>query len=140
MPLLSPGVELKENTTQSTVVQNATGRAAMAGKFQWGPAFQVIQVTNEVELVEMFGQPDAQTADYFLSAANFLAYGNDLRLVRVVNEESAKTTTKKKLYRDQANGMVAGIASGLNEYLSIDIVFVRILMLIFIPLTFVTST
>lgn len=93
MPLLSPGVELKENTTQSTVVQNATGRAAMAGKFQWGPAFQVIQVTNEVELVEMFGQPDAQTADYFLSAANFLAYGNDLRLVRVVNEESAKNAS-----------------------------------------------
>ena len=60
----------------------------------------------------------------------------DLVSAQDINEESAKTTTKKKLYRDQANGMVAGIASGLNEYLSIDIVFVRILMLIFIPLTF----
>lgn len=93
MPLLSPGVELKENTTQSTVVQNATGRAAMAGKFQWGPAFQVIQVTNEVELVEMFGQPDTHTSDYFLSASNFLAYGNDLRIVRVVNVETAKNAS-----------------------------------------------
>lgn len=60
----------------------------------------------------------------------------DLVSAQDINEESAKTTTKKKLYRDQANGMVAGIASGLSEYLSIDIVFVRILMLIFIPLTF----
>lgn len=91
--LLSPGIELKENTTQSTVVQNATGRAAMAGKFQWGPAFQVIQITNEVELVEMFGQPDNLTADYFMSAANFLQYGNDLRLVRVLNDEFAKNSS-----------------------------------------------
>lgn len=93
MALLSPGIELKENTTQSTVVQNATGRAAMAGKFKWGPAYQVIQVTNEVELVDMFGQPDDLTADYFISAANFLQYGNDLRVVRVVNEDSAKNSS-----------------------------------------------
>lgn len=93
MTLLSPGVELKENTTQTTVVQNATGRAAMAGKFQWGPAFQTIQVTNEVELVETFGGPDNLTADYFMSAANFLSYGNDLRVVRVVNEDFAKNAS-----------------------------------------------
>ena len=93
MTLLSPGIEIKENTTQSTVVQSATGRAAIAGKFQWGPAFQVIQVTNEVELVELFGQPDIQTADYFMSSANFLQYGNDLRVVRVLNEDSAKNSS-----------------------------------------------
>lgn len=93
MTLLSPGIELKENTTQSTVVQNATGRAAIAGKFRWGPAYQVIQVTNEVELVDVFGSPDSLTADYFLSAANFLSYGNDLRVVRVVNEEVAKNSS-----------------------------------------------
>ena len=93
MTLLSPGIDLKENTTQSTVVQNATGRAAMAGKFRWGPAYQTIQITNEVELVDMFGSPDSITADYFISAANFLSYGNDLRVVRVVNEEIAKNSS-----------------------------------------------
>lgn len=35
MALLSPGIELKETTVQSTVVRNATGRAALVGKFQW---------------------------------------------------------------------------------------------------------
>lgn len=93
MALLSPGIELKENTTQSTVVQNATGRAAMVGKFQWGPAFQVVQITNEVELVDIFGLPDNLTADYFMSAANFLQYGNDLRVVRAINEEVAKNSS-----------------------------------------------
>lgn len=91
--LQSPGVESKETTTQNTVVQNATGRAAIVGKFQWGPAFQTVQITNEVELAEIFGYPDNATADYFISAANFLQYGNDLRVVRVVNEETAKNAS-----------------------------------------------
>lgn len=93
MALLSPGVESKETSVQSTVVRNATGRAALVGKFAWGPAFQVKQVTNEVELVEQFGGPSNETADYFMSGMNFLQYGNDLRMVRVVNREKAKNAS-----------------------------------------------
>lgn len=93
MALLSPGIELKETSVQSTVVRNATGRAAVVGKFQWGPAFQVIQVTNEVELVDQFGGPNTETADYFMSGMNFLQYGNDLRTVRVVSREHAKNAS-----------------------------------------------
>lgn len=91
--LLSPGIELKETSVQSTVVRNATGRAALVGKFQWGPAFQVTQVTNEVELVDLFGGPNNDTADYFMSGMNFLQYGNDLRNVRVVSREFAKNAS-----------------------------------------------
>lgn len=91
--LLSPGINLKETNTQSTVVNNATGRAAMVGKFQWGPAYQPVQITREYELTDMFGGPDNLTADYFFSAYNFLQYGNDLRVVRAVNEEFAKNAS-----------------------------------------------
>lgn len=93
MALLSPGVELKESSVQSTIVNNATGRAAIVGKFQWGPAFQTTQITNEVELVDNFGNPDNNTADYFMSGMNFLQYGNDLRVVRVVNRDVAKNAS-----------------------------------------------
>lgn len=93
MTLLSPGFETKETTLSTTIVQSATGRAALVGKFQWGPAFQIVQITNEVELVNKFGQPDNNTADYFMSGANFLQYGNDLRVVRVLNTEKAKNAT-----------------------------------------------
>lgn len=93
MTLLSPGFETKETTLSTTIVQSATGRAALVGKFQWGPAFQIVQITNEVELVDKFGQPDNNTADYFMSGANFLQYGNDLRVVRVLNKEKAKNAT-----------------------------------------------
>ncbi|QPI13323.1 tail sheath protein [Salmonella phage vB_SalM_ABTNLsp5] len=93
MALLSPGIELKETSVQSTVVRNATGRAALVGKFQWGPAFQVTQITNEVELVDLFGGPNNEVADYFMSGMNFLQYGNDLRTVRVVSREFAKNAS-----------------------------------------------
>lgn len=93
MTLLSPGIELKENSVQSTIVRGATGRAALAGKFSWGPAYQVVQITSEVDLVSKFGTPDNDTADYFMSGMNFLQYGNDLRVVRAVNREKAKNAS-----------------------------------------------
>lgn len=89
----SPGVESKETSVQSTVVRNSTGRAAIVGKFSWGPAFQIRQVANEVEMVNSFGAPDNLTADYFLSSVNFLQYGNDLRVVRVVDKTAAKNAS-----------------------------------------------
>lgn len=93
MALQSPGVESKETSVQSTVVRNSTGRAAIVGKFSWGPAYQIRQISNEVEMVNSFGAPDNRTADYFLSAVNFLQYGNDLRVVRVVDEQAAKNAS-----------------------------------------------
>lgn len=93
MALLSPGIELKETSVQSTVVNNSTGTAAVAGKFQWGPAYQITQVTNEVELVDIFGTPTNETSDYFMSAMNFLQYGNDLRVVRAVDRLTAKNAS-----------------------------------------------
>ncbi|AFC22313.1 tail sheath [Klebsiella phage iPHaGe-KPN-11i] len=93
MALQSPGIETKETSVQSTVVRNSTGRAAIVGKFSWGPAYQIRQISNEVELVNYFGSPDNLTADYFMSAVNFLQYGNDLRVVRVVDKDAAKNAS-----------------------------------------------
>lgn len=91
--LLSPGIETKETSLQTTVVNSSTGRAAMVGKFRWGPAFEVTQVVSEVDLVDRFYTPDDATADSFFSGANFLKYGNDLRLVRIVDEKVAKNAS-----------------------------------------------
>ncbi|AHY25518.1 tail sheath protein [Serratia phage PS2] len=93
MTLLSPGVESKETTVQATIVRSSTGRAAMVGKFAWGPAYQVAQVVDEPALVSRFGEPNDATADYFFSASNFLSYGNDLRLVRAVARDYAKNAS-----------------------------------------------
>lgn len=93
MALLSPGYEAKETSTQTTIVRGSTGRAALVGKFSWGPVNSITQVTDEVELKDQFGTPNDQTAAYFMSAANFLQVGNDLRVVRVIDKDSAKNAS-----------------------------------------------
>lgn len=93
MALLSPGVELRETTITSSIIRASTGRAALVGKFNWGAAYKISQVTSETALVTRFGRPDAKTADSFFSGSNFLKYGNDLRLVRILNEGTAKNAS-----------------------------------------------
>ena len=83
--LVSPGVNTSEIDLTTSVPAVGTSTGATVGFFRWGPANTVIQVSSESDLVQKFFEPDAASAASFLSAANFLAYGNDLRVVRVVS-------------------------------------------------------
>ena len=87
---LSPGVLIQEKDLTQIVPSVATSTGAFAGAFQWGPVNQVVTVSSENMLVTNFGGPTDNTYQSFFSAANFLAYGNNLKLVRVVNEGIAK--------------------------------------------------
>jgi hypothetical protein len=87
---LSPGVLVQEKDLTQIVPSVATSAGAFAGAFQWGPVNQVTTVSTENNLVTYFGGPTDTTYQSFFSAANFLAYGNNLKLVRVVNEGVAK--------------------------------------------------
>jgi hypothetical protein len=83
--LVSPGVNTSEIDLTSSVPAVGTSTGATAGVFRWGPANTVVQVTGESDLLQRFFKPDSVTAASFLSAANFLAYGNDLLLVRAIH-------------------------------------------------------
>ena len=83
--LVSPGVNTSEIDLTTSVPAVGTSTGATVGVFRWGPANTVIQVSSESDLVEKFFSPDNSTAASFLSATNFLSYGNDLRVVRVIN-------------------------------------------------------
>ncbi|CAL9954896.1 tail sheath [Vibrio phage D479] len=93
MALLSPGVETKEINLASAIGRAATGTGAMVGKFEWGPAYQLTQVTSESDVVSIFGRPNDYTAASFLTATNFLRYANDLRVVRICDEGTAKNAS-----------------------------------------------
>jgi Phage tail sheath protein subtilisin-like domain/Phage tail sheath C-terminal domain len=79
---VSPGINVSEfdNTTVVPAVSTTVG--GMAGVFQWGPAYQRVLIDSETTLVQKFGKPDSNTFESFFSAANFLAYGNALYVVR----------------------------------------------------------
>ena len=87
---LSAGVVVTEKDLTSVVPSVATTAGAFAGAFQWGPVGQVTTVDSENTLVERFGKPNDTTFQSFFTAANFLSYGNNLQLIRVVNQGTAR--------------------------------------------------
>jgi hypothetical protein len=90
---ISPGVNVSEVDLTTVVPAVSTTAGGYAGRFQWGPARKRILVSNEVGLVNTFGKPDGNTATSFFSAANFLAYGNNLQVVRAASSSSNNATS-----------------------------------------------
>ena len=89
---ISPGVNVSE-VDQTTVVPSVlTTAGAFAGNFQWGPADKRIQVSSETQLNSIFSSPDSNTYVSYFTAASFLAYGNNLQVVRAVGTTAKNAT------------------------------------------------
>ena len=87
---VSPGVNVSEVDLTTVVPAVSTTTGAIAGHFRWGPVEERVLIDSEDRLVSNFHKPNANTADDFFTAANFLAYGNSLVTVRVVDSSVAK--------------------------------------------------
>ena len=79
---LSPGINVSEIDLTTIVPSGATSIGAFAGPFAWGPVGEIITISDESKLVDRFGKPDSTNYEYWFSAANFLAYSNNLKIVR----------------------------------------------------------
>ncbi|NDB82727.1 MAG: hypothetical protein EB127_08305 [Alphaproteobacteria bacterium] len=96
---LSPGVLVTEKDLTAIVPAVATTAGGFAGNFAWGPSNVAVLVTNEQELVTEFGKPDANTYESFFTAANFLSYGNNLRLVRAATASTNASANSRATLR-----------------------------------------
>ena len=94
---LSPGVNVSEIDLTTVVPSVATTIGGLTGAFSWGPANEITIINNEVQLAERFGKPDANTFDTFFTAANFLSYGSDLRVVRSVGATAKNATANSSV-------------------------------------------
>ena len=81
---LSPGVNVSEVDLTTVIPSVATTIGGFAGNFNWGPVDEITSINNELQLVERFGKPDGNTSTSFFTAANFLSYGSNLKLVRSI--------------------------------------------------------
>jgi hypothetical protein len=83
---ISPGVNVSEVDLTTVIPSVLTTAGAFAGTFPWGPANQPITIDSEINLVRTFAPqgPNTDSAVSFFTAANFLAYGNNLKIVRAV--------------------------------------------------------
>ena len=81
---VSPSVTVIEKDLSSIIPSVATTVGAFVGRFDWGPTNEIVTIGSEKELYEVFGppSPDERGTDWFC-AANFLGYGDRLRVVRV---------------------------------------------------------
>jgi len=137
---ISPGVSVSEVDLTTVVPSVLTTAGAYAGAFQWGPANTRVQVTSEIDLVNYFGGPDSNTATSFFTASSFLAYGNNLQVVRAcdagslnadsgaganINMPNKSTFQATYLNQNNANALGAFIArypGALGNSLAVSVV------------------
>jgi hypothetical protein len=81
---ISPGVNVSEIDATTVVPSVQTTAGAFAGTFQWGPANKIKLIGDELSLAKTFGKPNTDTAVSFFTCSNFLAYGNNLSVVRAI--------------------------------------------------------
>lgn len=93
--LVSPGVEVNEIDLTNIIPALSTSVGAYAGYFNWGPAGEVVTVSSEKELAQVFGAPEkADSAEVsFFTAASFLKYGNNLKVSRAIPTDAYNATS-----------------------------------------------
>ena len=114
--LVSPGVNTSEIDLTNSVPGVGTSTGGTLGFFNWGPANAIIQVSSENDLVQKFFKPDTNSAVSFLTAANFLSYGNDLRVIRVVNDAAGASRANNAV----ANASHYVLIKNDSEYFSTE--------------------
>ena len=82
--LKSPGVHVREIDLTTIVPSVSTSIGAIAGPFEKGPVNSVVTVRSEEDLVKVFGKPQNSSNQFetFFTAANFLQYTDQLKVVR----------------------------------------------------------
>ena len=80
---VSPGVNVSEIDLSTVVPAVSTTEGVIVGTFTQGQVEQTTLITSEEDLVARYGKPNSNNFETFLTASNFLSYGNKLYVTRV---------------------------------------------------------
>jgi len=80
--LSSPGVHVREIDLTNVVPSVATTVGAIAMPAQKGPSGSIVTVGSEQDLLSVFGKPNSSNFEWWFTAANFLQYSDQLKVVR----------------------------------------------------------
>ena len=105
---VSPGVNVSEIDASTSIPAVSTNVGAVVGRFAKGPVSEIVEVSNEEELLNTFGAPDDTNYKSWFTASNFLAYSNSLKVVRVVDDNSSTPSNKA---RNALSGKVTATAA-----------------------------
>ena len=112
---VSPGIVVTERDLTTVVPNVATSIGAIAGAFRWGPVLERMTMTTENDLVRVFGEPkdkngSVEVVESFYVSANYLAYTNNLIVVRNVG-----TSARNAVTGDNDNG-TSTVVHNITDY------------------------
>ena len=85
VPSSSPAVVIKEIDASTSIRTASTTIGGTVGDFRWGPVGVPMTVATETELVSTFAAPDEANSVEFHSAAYYLRYADNLKVVRTTD-------------------------------------------------------
>jgi len=81
---VSPGVNVTEKDLTNIVPAVSTSSGGIVITAEKGPIDEITTISSEQELADNFGKPNANNFEEWFCAANFLGYGNNLKVVRPI--------------------------------------------------------
>jgi len=119
---VSPGVLVTEKDLTNVIPAVSTSAGAIVMTAEKGPIDEITTISSESELVNVFGKPTTDNFEEFFCAANFLGYGNNLKVVRpitgMVNAAASGTAILIKNTTDYLDnyGSDASFAANVGAY------------------------
>ena len=82
---VSPGVLVTEKDLTNVIPAVSTSSAGIVITAEKGPIDEITTISSEKELADVFGKPNSSNFEEWFTAANFLGYGNNLKVVRPIS-------------------------------------------------------
>jgi len=120
---LSPGVAVVEKDFSSIVPAVSSSAGAFAGPFAWGPIEDPVRVSSETDLVSRFGAPRNDNFSSFFTAANFLAYTNNLFVSRSDATGLKNAVATQSASVNQADITLLSAGTGYTTSTTINVTF-----------------
>ena len=79
----SPGVVIQERDLTTITSLSTANVGVLAAPFELGPVEEVVDISTEKALVEIFGEPNDYNYEYWFTASQYLAYGGTLKGIRI---------------------------------------------------------
>jgi hypothetical protein len=113
---VSPGVNVTEKDLTNIIPAVSTSSGGIVITATKGPIDEITTISSEQELADNFGLPTNDNFEEWFSAANFLGYGNNLKVVRpitgCVNAVSTGTAVLIKNTTDYLNTYYSASGAG----------------------------
>jgi hypothetical protein len=90
---VSPGVLVQEKDLTTIIPNVSTSIGGIVIAADKGPCDDIVEVSTEKQLVDIFGTPSDINASSWYTAANFLKYSGALKVVRAIDETVAKNAS-----------------------------------------------